>query len=41
MSLDLREVPMGFEYNEHFSIIILGRADEAPVSTTELEREEW
>lgn len=41
LSLDFRQVPPGFEYNEHYAIILLGRADEAPTASGELEREEW
>lgn len=41
ISLDFRDVPAGFQYNEHYAIIILGKAEEAPISTNELEREQW
>jgi len=41
LTLDFRGVPAGFEYNEHYGIILLGLADEAPIASGELEREEW
>ena len=30
ITLDFRDVPSGFNYNEHYAIIILGRADDQP-----------
>ena len=27
ISLDFRDIPAGFRYNEHYAIVILGRAD--------------
>lgn len=42
ITLDLRDVPPGFEYNEHYAIIILGRANSTESITEEVrEQEDW
>ena len=42
ITLDLRDVPAGFEYNEHYAIIILGRANATESITEEArEQEDW
>jgi hypothetical protein len=42
ITLDLRDVPAGFEYNEHYAIIILGRANATESITEEVrEQEDW
>jgi len=42
ITLDLRDVPAGFEYNEHYAIVILGRANATESITEEArEQEDW
>jgi hypothetical protein len=41
LSVDLRDVPPGFEYNAHYAIVILGMAEEAPVIPGQREQEPW
>ena len=41
VSLDFRDIPPGFEYNEHYAIVVLGRADDAIKDLSAVEKEAW
>ena len=41
ISIDFRDVPSGFEYNEHYSLIILGKTESEDYIQENLEQEPW
>jgi hypothetical protein len=38
VTLDFRDVPPGFEYNEHYAIVVLGKAS---IQDGQQEQEDW